>query len=246
MTVKVPAPDKPDQVNGHRASPMRDRPPRLTRPGPGARMQALVIALCLCIAQPLAAKAESTVTIIALGDSLTAGFGLAPGQAFAEALEAALQERGHPVTIVNAGVSGDTATSGMARLEWSVPDNADGVIVELGANDALRGLDPAITRKALVEIIDRLQARGQVVLLAGMRAPVNMGPDYGSEFDAIYSELSSRAGVLFYPFFLEGVAADPKLNQPDGIHPNEEGVRIIVENMMPEVERMIQIILARR
>ena len=183
--------------------------------------------------------ATAGTTIVALGDSLTAGYGLPPGQGFAGQLQDALRARGHDVSVIDAGVSGDTSRGGLARLDWSVPAKADAVIVELGANDALRGLDPSITRKALGTIVIRLKARGQAVLLAGMKAPPNLGDDYAAEFNAIYPELAAAEEVLLYPFFLDGVAADPALNLADGIHPTREGVARIVEKILPSVEALI-------
>ena len=180
------------------------------------------------------------VSIVAFGDSLTAGYGLDPGQAFPEQLERALHQRGMDVTVTNAGVSGDTASNGLARLEWSVPADADIVIVELGANDALRGIDPAITRKALSDILAKLRERGQTVLLAGMLAPRNMGDAYAADFNAIYPELAARHGVPLYPFFLQGVAANRSLNLPDGVHPTAEGIRRIVDAILPEVEVLVR------
>jgi acyl-CoA thioesterase-1 len=179
------------------------------------------------------------VSIVALGDSLTAGYGLDPGEAFPEQLERALRERGHDVTVANAGVSGDTASDGLARLEWSVPADADIVIVELGANDALRGIDPKVTREALTRIVDALKQRGQTVLLAGMLAPPNLGRDYGSAFNSIYPDLAARFDVPLYPFFLEGVAAQRSLNQADGIHPTAQGVDRIVQGILPAVEKLV-------
>ncbi len=179
------------------------------------------------------------VTIVALGDSLTAGYGLPPGQGFAGQLQGALRARGYDISIIDAGVSGDTSTGGLARVDWSVPADADAVIVELGANDALRGLDPSVTRQALGDIVRRLKGRGQAVLLAGMRAPPNLGDDYAAQFDAIYPELAAQEEVLLYPFFLDGVAANPALNQADGIHPNAAGVARIVDKILPSVEALI-------
>jgi acyl-CoA thioesterase-1 len=196
-----------------------------------------IFSLIACQFVTVGATAGST--IVALGDSLTAGYGLPPGQGFAGQLQDALRARGHDVSIIDAGVSGDTSTGGLARLDWSVPEDADAVIVELGANDALRGLDPAITRNALGDIVKRLKARGQAVLLAGMRAPPNLGDIYAAEFDAIYGELAAAEEVLIYPFFLDGVAADPTLNQADGIHPSADGVAKIVEKILPSVEALI-------
>jgi len=185
------------------------------------------------------ALAAGSVSIVALGDSLTAGYGLDPGQSFPEQLEAALAAEGHDVSVENAGVSGDTASDGLARLEWSVPADADIVIVELGANDALRGIDPDVTREALSALIAKLKARQQTVLLAGMMAPRNLGDAYAAAFDAIYPDLAAEYGVTLYPFFLDGVAADSSLNQPDGIHPTAEGVAKIVAAMMGTVEGLV-------
>ena len=197
-----------------------------------------VIAAGLAFA-PLSVAAADPVSIVALGDSLTAGYGVGPGESFPEQLEAALRRRGHDVTVANAGVSGDTASDGLARLEWSVPADADIVIVELGANDALRGIDPAVTRKALSELVAKLKQRGQAVLIAGMLAPRNLGDEYVAEFDAIYPDLAAEHSVPLMPFFLEGVAADPGLNQPDGLHPTAAGVARIVESILPELEKLI-------
>ncbi|WP_334175711.1 arylesterase [Pseudoxanthobacter sp.] len=193
-----------------------------------------------------AAGAAGPVTIVALGDSLTAGFGLAPGQGFPARLQAALKARGHDVTVVDAGVSGDTTAGGLARLDWSVGPEADGVIVELGANDALRGQDPARTRDNLDAILTRLAARRLPVLLAGMRAPRNMGADYAARFDALYPELAAARGVALYPFFLAGVAADPALNLPDGLHPTAAGIDIIVAGILPQAEALVAAAEARR
>lgn len=187
--------------------------------------------------------AERPIKIVVLGDSLSAGFGLPVEAAFpsrlAEALKAKAAAMAAAVTIVNAGVSGDTASGGRDRLDWSVPEGTDAVILELGANDALRGLDPKLTKAALDEILRKLEDRHISVLLAGMRAPRNMGSDYAREFDAIYPALASTHPVVFYPFFLDGVAADPKLNQADGIHPNAAGVDVIVARMLPEVAQLV-------
>lgn len=187
----------------------------------------------------LPAAAQETVRIVALGDSLTAGYGLAPGEGFPAQLQAALRARGHDVEIIDAGVSGDTTTGGLARLDWSVPEDAAGVIVELGGNDALRGIPPDITRKSLDEIVGRLKARGQAVLLAGMRAPPNMGDVYAGEFDTIYPALAEKHGVALYPFFLDGVAGDLSLNQGDAIHPTAEGIAEIVKRILPHVEALV-------
>lgn len=183
--------------------------------------------------------AERPVRIVVLGDSLTAGRGLPADSTFPAKLEHALRARGVAVEIANAGVSGDTAAGGLARLDWSVPEGTDAVIVELGANDMLRGIDPKVTRRALEEIVRRLSARRIAVLLAGMRAAPNLGPDYGRDFEAIYPELAARHGALLYPFFLAGVAAEPKLNQGDGLHPTAAGVDAIVARILPQMEELI-------
>jgi acyl-CoA thioesterase-1 len=191
-------------------------------------------------------SADRPMRIVALGDSLTAGLGLPAQDAFPAKLQAALKAKGHAVTIANAGVSGDTASGGLERLNWSVPDGTDGVILELGANDALRGLDPALTEKALAAILDKLAARHVPVLLAGMKAPRNLGSDYTARFDAIYPALASTHPVVFYPFFLEGVATDPHLNQGDGLHPTAAGVDVIVARILPQVEELIARVEAAR
>ncbi|HET7714508.1 MAG TPA: arylesterase [Bauldia sp.] len=200
-------------------------------------MQTLAaVAIALLASAPAYAD---PLRIVALGDSLTAGYGLESAEAFPAQLEAALRKRGHDVVIVNAGVSGDTASDGLARVDWSVEADADAVIVALGANDALRGVDPAITRDALDKLLARLYERGLPVLLAGMLAPPNMGQDYAAAFDAIYPELAEQHGAILYPFFLEGVAARADLNQSDGMHPNAAGVAIIVDGIVPSVEALI-------
>lgn len=192
--------------------------------------------------QAYADKSGNAVRIVAFGDSLTAGFRLAPGEAFPVKLQKALKARGHEVDIANAGVSGDTTAGGLSRLDWAVPDGSQIVILELGANDALRGLDPAATRRNLEAIITRLKAKGAVVLLAGMRAPRNWGEDYARRFDAIFPELAKAHGLALYPFFLEGVALRPELNLDDGMHPNAGGVDVIVEGILPHVETLVKAI----
>ncbi|RTL96173.1 arylesterase [Ancylobacter aquaticus] len=177
--------------------------------------------------------------IVAFGDSLTAGYGLPASQAFPVRLQAALRAKGHEVVIENAGVSGDTTSAGLARLDWSIPEGTDGVILELGANDALRGLDPAIPEKSLDAILARLKARGIPVLLAGMQAPPNLGAAYQKHFDGLYARLAQKYDVPLYPFFLDGVAGNTAVNQPDGIHPTAAGVDIIVERMLPAVEAFL-------
>jgi acyl-CoA thioesterase-1 len=191
------------------------------------------------MAQTTTPAPARSLKLVALGDSLTAGYNLPGSAAFPPVLEQALREKGVAVEIVNAGVSGDTVQGGLERLDWSVPDGTDGVILELGANDALRGLDPAVTRKGLEAIITRLKERGIPVLLAGMYAPRNLGADYAARFDAIFPELAKNHGLMLYPFFLEGVAGERALNLPDQLHPTAEGVRVIVRNILPTVERFL-------
>jgi acyl-CoA thioesterase-1 len=179
------------------------------------------------------------VRIVVLGDSLSAGLGLAAQDTLPAKLARALKAKGIAVAIANAGVSGDTAAGGLARLDWSVPEGTDAVILELGANDALRGSDPKATRAALEAIIGRLKQRRIAVLLAGMLAPRNLGADYAKAFDPIYPELAAAHDLVFYPFVLDGVAGDPALNQADGIHPTAAGVDIIVSRMLPKVEELV-------
>jgi acyl-CoA thioesterase-1 len=199
-----------------------------------------IVALCGLLAVAASAPAAArTLQIVALGDSLTAGLGLPAGQSFPDVLQKALRAKGYDVEIANAGVSGDTAADGLARLDWATPDGTDAAIVELGANDMLRGLDPAATKKSLSEILARFQERRVPVLIAGMRAAPNLGSDYQARFDAIYPDLARQYGAALYPFFLDGVAADPKLNQKDGMHPTKEGVEAIVARMTPAVEALI-------
>jgi acyl-CoA thioesterase-1 len=198
----------------------------------------LLLAALLLVGRAIPAMAEP-VKIVALGDSLTAGYGLPSAAAFPAKLEKALRAKGHDVTIANAGVSGDTASGGLGRIGWSVPEGTDAVIVELGANDALRGIDPKVTKTALDQILTKLDARHIPVLLAGMRAPRNMGADFARKFDAIYPALASTHRVVFYPFFLDGVATDAALNQGDGMHPNATGVDRIVQRMLPSVEALL-------
>ena len=185
--------------------------------------------------EPGAPAAKSPLQIVAFGDSLSAGYGVGPGESFPEQLQKALRNKGYDVDVANAGVSGDTTTGGLARVEWSVPEKADLVIVELGANDALRGVSPDIARKNLDAILEKLKARGQATLLAGMIAPPNMGGDYRRAFDRIYPNLAAKYAVPLYPFFLDGVAAQPSLNQDDAMHPNAKGVAIIVDKILPIV-----------
>lgn len=204
-----------------------------------ARLFAL-LALFMTAAWPFSVAAQGKpLTILAFGDSLVAGYGLGSKDGFAAKLEAALKAKGIDARVVNAGLSGDTSAGGLARLDWALEPKPDFAIVELGANDGLRGLDPAQTRANLDAILSKLKAKGVPVLFAGMYAPPNMGPDYAEPFNALYPELAKKHGVAFYPFFLEGVAANALLNQPDGIHPNAKGVDVIVERMLPHVLKLI-------
>lgn len=204
-----------------------------------------VMRLCVIIGAGMAAvvtyprAAERPVNIVAFGDSLTAGYGLAASEAFPAQLQRALDAKGLAVKVMNAGVSGDTTVGGLSRLDWSVPDGTDAVILELGANDALRGFDPAITRKALDTMLRRFQERKIAVLLCGMVAPPNLGAEYGRAFNSIYPDLAAQTGAILYPFFLAGVAADRKLNQGDGLHPTATGVGVIVDRILPQVMALI-------
>ncbi len=177
--------------------------------------------------------------MVVLGDSLSAGLGLSASSAFPARLQKSLEAKGIAVDMLNAGVSGDTTSGGRDRLDWSVPEGTEAVILELGANDALRGIDPRVTRAALTDILTRLKARRIAVLLCGMVAPPNYGSDYSARFNAIYPELAKSFGVPLYPFFLEGVASDARLNQADGLHPTAEGVDMIVKNILPTVEAFL-------
>jgi len=187
----------------------------------------------------LASTANSGPKIVILGDSLSAGYQLPPGTGFPEQLQVALDEKGIKAKIIGAGVSGDTTSGGLSRLNWSIPSDIDAVIVELGANDAMRGLPVARAKANLDSIISQLRQRKVHVLLAGMLAPPNMGDEYGDKFKNLYSDLATKHGVLLYPFFLEGVAANPSLNLADAIHPNEAGIKVIVKNILPSVEKLI-------
>jgi acyl-CoA thioesterase I len=196
-----------------------------------AILASLFLTVTAASAQPL--------TILALGDSLTAGYGLQPSDAFPVKLESALRARGHDVRVINAGVSGDTALDGASRLDWALAEPVDAAIVELGANDALRGLPVPQAEAALDQVLGRLADKKVPVLLAGMRAPPNLGPEYQAQFDGMYERLAARHGARLYPFFLEGVAADPGLNQADGMHPNPAGFDVIVTRMLPDVEQLL-------
>lgn len=211
-------------------------------------MLAVLVNACLALtAGPSHAQGPSDpIRIVAFGDSLTAGYGLQPSEAFPAQLEKALRGKGHAVEVINAGVSGDTTAAGLQRLDWAFPDDANAAIVALGANDALRGIDPAETRRNLDEILTRLDARGVLVLVAGMKAPRNWGDDYATKFDAIFPELAEKHGALLYPFFLERIALQPSLNLDDGMHPNGKGVAAVVEDILPMVEELISRAQAKR
>jgi acyl-CoA thioesterase-1 len=202
-------------------------------------------AMDMTFARSALAAESKPMKLVVLGDSLSAGLGLIASDAFPAKLQKALRDKGIAVEIGNAGVSGDTASGGRDRVDWSVPEGTRGVILELGANDALRGTDPALTKAALSDILTRLKARSVAVLVCGMLAPPNYGKDYADRFNAIYPDLSKSFGVPLYPFFLDGVAADAKLNQADGIHPTPAGVDIIVKNIMPVVEAFLGTIKAQ-
>jgi acyl-CoA thioesterase-1 len=206
-------------------------------------MHMLVLMVGLMAAGPVFAQ---PVKMVVLGDSLSAGLGLPGPAAFPARLQKALKDKGIEVDMINAGVSGDTASGGRDRLDWSIPAGTEAVIVELGANDALRGTDPAVTRAALTDVVSRLKARKIAVMLCGMLAPPNYGQDYAARFNTIYPDLAKKFDVPLYPFFLTGVAANPRLNQADGIHPTAEGVDIIVANILPTVQAFLGTIRGQR
>ena len=192
--------------------------------------------LVLALAAPVAA---APIKILALGTSLTQGYGVPPGLDFTVVLEARLKASGVDAKVINAGVSGDTSAGGLSRIDWSLADHPDAAIVELGSNDALRGQSPAQTEANISAVLTKLKAAHVPVLLAGMMAPRNLGPEYEAQFDPIYPRLAKKFGVLLYPFILDGVAMNPKLNQADGIHPNPAGVKIIVVRMLPLVKKLV-------
>jgi acyl-CoA thioesterase I len=206
---------------------------------PLSRLIRLAQMVLLGVMVQVASAEAAPVKILALGDSLTAGFGLPPGQGFVPQLQKALKDSGIDAEVQDGGVSGDTTAGGLARLDWALAENPKVVVVELGANDALRGLDPAQARSNLSAILAKLTAQHRGVLLAGMLAPPNLGSDYGAAFNAIYPDLARQYGVVLYPFFLDGVAANPALNQPDGLHPTAEGVAIIVKRLLPSLRQVI-------
>ncbi len=198
-----------------------------------------LLAITAIVITPAISRAEP-VSLVGFGDSLMAGYQLPAADAFPARLEKALREKGHDVTISNAGVSGDTTSGGLARIDWSVPDGTKGVILELGANDALRGIAPEESRKNLVAMIEKLKSRGIAVLLVGMMAPPNMGADYAARFNPIYPELAKANGLELYPFFLDGVVEDAKLKIEDRMHPNGDGIGVMVERFLPSAERFLQ------
>lgn len=203
------------------------------------RKAAIALACGLFMHATIPARAAG-LRLLVLGDSLAAGYGLARPDGFQARLSAALAAAGHQVTLLDGAVSGDTTAGGRARLDWALGDGADAAIVELGGNDGLRAIDPRATEANLAAILDALRAKRVPVLLTGMLAPPNLGPDYGAAFRAVFARLGARPGVIFDPFFLEGVAGNPALNQADGIHPNPEGVRIIVARLLPLVEQLLR------
>lgn len=211
-----------------------------TLAGTAAALLAVIIVLANPHAvAPPADAAERALRLVAVGDSLTAGYGLPAKDSFPAQLEVLLRQRGLDVTLINAGVSGDTTASALARFDWSIPEGTDGVILELGANDALRGLDPVLAEKALDTMLMRLRERRIPVLLAGMYAPRNLGAEYVTAFDGIYPRLAQKYGTALYPFFLEGMMGVPTLDIGDGLHPNAEGVAVIARGILPKVEELI-------
>jgi acyl-CoA thioesterase-1 len=202
-------------------------------------MLGAVAQIAALLAGPAAAEAK-TMKLVAFGDSLTAGYGVKPGKRFPEVLEAALRAKGFDVSVVNAGVSGETAEDGLARFDWSVPADTDALIVELGANDMLRGMPVEGAERALSAILSKARQGHIPTLLTGMKAAPNMGPEYRAAFDRIYPDLAKEYSIALYPFFLDGVAGDPKLNQQDGLHPNPDGVAIVVARILPAVEALLK------
>lgn len=213
------------------------------------RRSILALTIACALAIPAASQARddgSPVKIVALGDSLTAGYGLPPAEALPVKLQAALTAKGVSAAITNAGVSGDTMSGGLGRLDWSVPDGTEAVILALGANDALRGIDPKVTTAALEKILAKLKERRIAILLCGMRAPPNMGAEFVNTYDRLFEDFAKKYDTLYYPFLLEGVAADSSLNLRDGIHPNAAGVDVIVRKLLPKTEDLIARVRAAR
>lgn len=209
-------------------------------------MLAALLALAVATMSGAAVANAKPIRVVAFGDSLTSGYGLRQSQAFPVQLQKELKARGHDVIVSNAGVAGDTSAAGLARFDWTIGDDVDAVILELGANDALRGIDPKVTRENLQKILAKLNERGIPVLLTGMRSLANWGDNYAEDFDAIFPDLAKEHALVFYPFFLEGVVLNAKLNQQDGMHPNSKGVSEIVRQIIPSVEELIGKAEARR
>lgn len=211
-------------------------------------LTAAVVGLAAVAATPRPSKADSaiSVTLAAFGDSLSAGYMLAAGDSFPAQLQVALAAKGYKVEVVNAGVSGDTTAGGLQRLDWSLPPDVDGVILELGANDALRGIDPHITKDNLDKIISKIKDKGADILLAGMKAPGNWGPEYQATFDVIYPELAGKHNLPLYPFFLEGVIGEDGFTMDDGLHPTTKGVAELVKRILPDVEALLKRISERK
>jgi acyl-CoA thioesterase I len=201
--------------------------------------KAMISTVLICVLMAVGPALAAPVKILALGTSLTQGYGLPPGTEFTTQLQQALKAQGIDAEIVNAGVSGDTSADGLSRLDWSLADHPDAAIVEMGSNDMLRGVSPAETEKNLRAMLTTFQKDHIPVMLTGMQAQRNLGPEYVAQFDAIYPKLAREFPVIFYPFFLDGVALNPKLNQADGLHPNPAGVKIIVARMLPDVKKLI-------
>jgi acyl-CoA thioesterase-1 len=207
--------------------------------GVRGRWREVIIALILAVTALVRSSQAAPIRLLILGDSLSAGYGLPKADSFEAQLGAALQARGHLVKIIDGAVSGDTSAGGLARLDWVLSDGADAAIVELGANDGLRGIDPAVTAKSLTAILDRLELARIPVLFSGMYAMPNLGADYAQAFRAVFDRLGQRPGILYDPFFLQDVATVPALNQPDGLHPNAKGVKHIVTRLLPLVEKLL-------
>jgi acyl-CoA thioesterase I len=209
---------------------------------------AAIVTFCAASVRVQAETAQDSreIVLLSFGDSLMAGYQIPIDKAFPAQLEAALREKGYPVRVVNSGVSGDTAANGLARLDWSLNEKVDGAIVEFGANDALRGIDPKVTEPSLDEILKALKEKRIELLVAGMEAPRNWGKDYDDAFRAMYPRLAAKYGALLYPFFLKDVATVRPLNIADGLHPTPEGVAVVVRNILPEVEKLIARILEKR
>ncbi len=199
----------------------------------------IMVACGLLVLMPAKAQQGDTIEIVVLGDSLTAGYGLAPNDGFVPQLQAALRAKGHAIRVRNGGVSGDTSSGGLARLDWVLSADTKAVIVELGANDMLRGIAPSVTRKNLETLVQKLHAKNLPVMLAGMVAAPNLGAAYAANFNSIYPDLAAQYGLMLYPFFLDGVAGIPHLNLADGIHPNKQGIAIMVGRILPSVEAFL-------